>query len=328
MRPTLHRYATQGKAVMSCPLVSVIVPCYRQGRFLASSVDSVLRQSYSPVETIVVNDGSTDATESVAKSFGSRIRYVRQPNAGVSAARNHGISLARGDYLLFLDADDLLHPDAISWLVEAAQDRPNPLCLMGNRHFANETDLESGLTKLPPRADDLTPVLLYMNFGPPHSYLCRRLSVLLTEGFDGTINTAEDWDLWIRLVWAGARIVPIYRIGAYYRQHSASASRNRARMAMMSAEVLRRTLRHIAAEPDVVVRMGSDPELLTRAVQQQLAGYLLDAGYFLRQDNQYVLAASQYYACLRNSGCTPRPLLGLCKLLPHKILRGLSLLAR
>jgi glycosyltransferase involved in cell wall biosynthesis len=311
---------------MSCPLVSVIIPCYRQGRFLASAVESVLHQSHPAVETIVVNDGSSDCTDPVAKRFGNRIRYTRRPNGGVSAARNCGIAMAKGDYLLFLDADDLLQPNAIRWLVDAAAGRPNPLCLMGNRHFENQADLTSGLTKLPPRAKNLTTVLLYMNFGPPHGYLCRRLSVLMTSGFDSTVNTAEDWDMWIRLVWAGAQIVPIHRIGAFYRQHPGSASRNWARMAMMSAEVLRRTLRRIAAEPDVVVRMGGDPGLLTGLIQEELAVHLLDAAYYLRQDNHYLQAASNYYASLRESGLRSRSFFGLCKLIPHKVLRELNLL--
>src|SRR5579871_1913129 len=94
---------------MPSPLVSVIIPCYRQGRFLASSVRSALQQSYSPIEVIVVNDGSDDDTEQVAHRFGSQVRYIHQANAGVSAARNRAIGLAQGEYLHFLDADDLLH---------------------------------------------------------------------------------------------------------------------------------------------------------------------------------------------------------------------------
>ena len=82
------------------PLVSVIIPCYRQAQYLREAVDSVLAQTYSPVEVIVVNDGSDDNTEEVAKSYGDRIRYVYRDNGGLSAARNTGLEHAHGEYVV------------------------------------------------------------------------------------------------------------------------------------------------------------------------------------------------------------------------------------
>src|SRR4051812_37127670 len=123
---------------MSLPLVSVITPCYRQAEFLATALRSVFAQSYPATEAVVVNDGSDDNTEAVVSRFGDRVRYNWQPNAGLSAARNAGIAAARGQYLLFLDSDDCLHPDAISWLVEAANGREDVLCVMGWRLFERD----------------------------------------------------------------------------------------------------------------------------------------------------------------------------------------------
>ena len=86
--------------------ISVIIPTYNYARFLAEAIDSALGQSYAPLEIIVVDDGSTDATSEVLAAYGDRIRVLRQKNQGVAMARNAGIAAARGDYLAFLDSDD------------------------------------------------------------------------------------------------------------------------------------------------------------------------------------------------------------------------------
>src|SRR5271156_2034659 len=95
---------------MSRPAVSVIIPTYNYGRFVTEAVDSVLAQSYTDHEVIVVDDGSVDDTPERMQPYAERVRYLRQPNQGPSAARNNGIEAARGEYVAFLDADDLWHP--------------------------------------------------------------------------------------------------------------------------------------------------------------------------------------------------------------------------
>jgi glycosyltransferase involved in cell wall biosynthesis len=105
--------------------VSVIVPAYNAGRFLRAAIDSALAQDYRPIETIVVDDGSTDDTAAVAKSYGSRIVFVQQPNRGTSAARNRGVALATGEIYAFLDADDMCHPNKIALQVEALARDPS-----------------------------------------------------------------------------------------------------------------------------------------------------------------------------------------------------------
>src|SRR5687767_1956410 len=87
------------------PVVSVVVTCYNHGRFLADAIQSLIRQTYNKIEIIVVDDGSTDNTASVASSF-PEVKYLHQPNAGLSAARNTGIHNSTGSFLVFLDADD------------------------------------------------------------------------------------------------------------------------------------------------------------------------------------------------------------------------------
>src|SRR2546423_7727277 len=91
--------------------VSVVVPAYNYARYLPQAIDSALGQTHPPLEVIVVDDGSTDDTPRVLDAYGDRIRAVRQANQGAGAARNAGIAVARGEYVAFLDSDDLWRPD-------------------------------------------------------------------------------------------------------------------------------------------------------------------------------------------------------------------------
>jgi glycosyltransferase involved in cell wall biosynthesis len=97
------------------PLVSILIPCHNAAPWLAATIESALAQTCPEKEIIVVDDGSTDASRDVARQFEARgVRVVTQTNTGASAARNHGLRLAHGDYVQFLDADDLLHPEKIA----------------------------------------------------------------------------------------------------------------------------------------------------------------------------------------------------------------------
>ena len=100
-------------------LVSIIIPCYNNGQFIAQAIDSALAQSYPACETIVIDDGSTDSSLGIIKSYGSRIQWRTKANGGAPAARNDGLELARGEYIQFLDGDDLLLPDAVARRLEA-----------------------------------------------------------------------------------------------------------------------------------------------------------------------------------------------------------------
>jgi glycosyltransferase involved in cell wall biosynthesis len=255
--------------------VSVVVPCYRQGHLLGDAIDSVVSQTYPAVEIVVVNDGSDDDTEAVAHRYGRRVRYVSQPNAGLAAARNAGIAAASGDYLLFLDADDLLDPSAIAALVDVMAGRTDRLALMGFRLFTSDPgsgedirprdsltglqrsfDLDPLLTQpLPPdilARPVLLPYLFYLNLGPCHAWLCSRQLVLDVGVMDTKlIPGCEDWDLWIRLALAGVDLGITPHIGALYRRYPGSMSTNVAQMLDARVDVLLKACRRLRSHPDM-----------------------------------------------------------------------------
>lgn len=107
------------------PLISVIIPVYNCERYLAEAVESVLAQTYRPIEVIVVDDGSTDGSADIAKRFGSSVRYTLQPHSGAGAARNRGIAVARGSFLAFLDSDDLWVEDKLTRQMAAFERHPD-----------------------------------------------------------------------------------------------------------------------------------------------------------------------------------------------------------
>ena len=121
---------------MTDALVSCIVPVFNGERFLGEALDSILAQTYRPVEVIVVDDGSTDRTPEVVARYGRRITYLRQVNGGSASAKNRGVSVARGDLLAFLDADDLWHPDKLTRQRRRILERPDlSLCFTRFQNF-------------------------------------------------------------------------------------------------------------------------------------------------------------------------------------------------
>jgi glycosyltransferase involved in cell wall biosynthesis len=227
-------------------LVSVILPCFKHAQYLKQAVESVLAQTYRPIEIIVIDDGSPDNTPQVAAKFGNRIIYHRQENAGLSAARNKGISLARGEYLLFLDADDYLQPFAIA-------------CAMQLFEISEDTDVVcTGWVDVDPQGKTLSEMkpsslnpdpfhaLLEKNVAPCHAFLVRKRAVDSVGAFDVQLKSHEDWDLWVRLAAAGHHFALHPSRGAVYRRAADSMSGNAARMIETSLAVLQKNAtRHV-----------------------------------------------------------------------------------
>ena len=184
-------------------LVSVIIPCYNHARFLGEAIDSVKRQSYPHIEIIVVDDGSTDDTEQVLTKY-PNIHRKRQDNLGVACARNIGLSMSRGAYVLFLDADDRLLPDAVDTGVRALESRKDYAFAFG---LVMSNGKLHGVNELPTDQGSTYKELLKRNFiGNPGSVLYNRWVFSRVRGFDETNSPAADYDLYLRV----ARQFPIF----------------------------------------------------------------------------------------------------------------------
>jgi glycosyltransferase involved in cell wall biosynthesis len=121
---------------MKKSLISCIVPVFNGERYLGESLDSIFEQTYRPLQVIVVDDGSADRTAEIGRSYGSRILLLQQPNGGSAAAKNQGISVAEGEYIAFLDADDVWHPDKLARQIARLRERSEiDLCFTRFENF-------------------------------------------------------------------------------------------------------------------------------------------------------------------------------------------------
>jgi glycosyltransferase involved in cell wall biosynthesis len=211
---------------MTSELVSVVIPSYNYGRYVCEAVESVLRQTYQPVEVIVVDDGSTDDTRARLEGYRDRIRYVYQSNRGLSAARNTGIREARGVWVAFLDADDLWHPQKTEVQLSAIK-QLGDICFFG-----------SPLADTMPERLDPTPDVRRLGVSDfftstplsGSSAVIRRDCFTQVGYFDEALKSVEDRDMWLRV----AARFPAACIASpcwYYRQHPEQMNRNPDRMA-------------------------------------------------------------------------------------------------
>jgi len=184
------------------PLVSVIIPTRNRRELVGEAVASALAQRDVAAEVIVVDDGSTDGTASMLSAFGDRIRVVRQTGSGVSAARNHGARLARGEWLAFLDSDDLWRPEKLARQLAYHADRPTlGASQTGEIWIRNGVRVNPCRHHRKPDGDIFAPSLARCVVSPSAVLLRRELFASL-GGFDEGLAVCEDYDLWLRL---GAR---------------------------------------------------------------------------------------------------------------------------
>jgi glycosyltransferase involved in cell wall biosynthesis len=219
------------------PLVSVVVPCFKQAQYLPEAVDSVLAQTYPAIECIVVNDGSPDDTEAVARRYGERIRYVARPNGGISAARNSGIAVADGAYLKFLDSDDHLHPEQIARQMEAVGGREDVVSFTAVRLY-RDGHPEQFVDHIPKATALLPDLFKDYDWGGLLCFLFPTKLVRAVGGFAEGVHHAEDWNLACHIGLLDPKFVTDSRIGCYYRQRTGSASADRTAWIRSQARLL------------------------------------------------------------------------------------------
>lgn len=208
------------------PVVSVIIPVFNGEAFLREAVQSVLAQKYSPAEIIIVDDGSTDGTEAVARSFPETVRYMRQSNKGPAAARNRGIEHAQGSLIAFADADDLWPEGKLELQLSYLLRDPAIEIVMGRIQQVR-----------------LSKVVNEPTFSVNLGSAVIRKSVFERVGlFDETMRYSEDVDWFMRAREAGAAIVTIDAVTLLYRQHEQNMTRGKSTSELNVLKALKRSL--------------------------------------------------------------------------------------
>jgi glycosyltransferase involved in cell wall biosynthesis len=208
---------------MTKAMVSVIIPCFNQAHFLEEAIESVLRQSWNSVEILVVDDGSTDATRIVATKF-NEVKYLYQENQGVSTARNTGIKNSNGQYLVFLDSDDWLYPDAIITNIQLLIEKPYLAYVSGAYDFVDAESQHINETFNPIEDNHYIKLLEGNYIGSPAAVMYQRWA-FDKNSFDSSVDACSDYDIYLNL----ARIYPVThqtKKVAAYRKHNLNMSAN------------------------------------------------------------------------------------------------------
>jgi len=218
--------------------VSIVIPTHNRAGLLRLAIDSALAQTYPQVELIVVDDGSTDGTAAVVAQYGERVTYLRQANRDVAAARNTGVRAASGDYLAFLDDDDLILPDKIERQMQVLAARPEVALVHCGYDYVDERGRRVGRTALLPEGQVLKQ-LLCRNFIWVGGPLIRRRALDQVGLFDESIPAiSADWELWLRIAMAGLPFACVQEPLGAYRIHSDSMLADVARLERATVAIL------------------------------------------------------------------------------------------
>jgi glycosyltransferase involved in cell wall biosynthesis len=227
---------------MHMPRVSIVIPVYNAAAFVREAVDSALAQTHPDTEVIVIDDGSTDETPAILAAYGNRIRVHRQRNTGVGGARNTATQLATGEWLAFLDADDVWAPRKIETQLDAVGDGA---WVYTNRfNFGARgplPELQSDVT-LMTDGDVFVPLLLRGNFITLSSAMMRTRLVIDLGGFCCRDGGCSDWDLWLRAASRRHEVRYVAEPLVGYRFTSTSMSANHRRMTPARRAVVARAL--------------------------------------------------------------------------------------
>ncbi len=201
------------------PRVSIIIPTYNRSKLLRVALKSALAQTYPNIEIIVVDDGSTDDTAAVVAQYAGRVTYLKQANQDVAAARNTGIRAASGEYLTFLDDDDLIMPTKIARQVQVLASRPEVGLVHCRFYYADEDGNYLYKADLLPEGEVLQE-LVCSNFVWVGAPLIRRHCFDQVGLFDEEIPAiCADWDMWLRIAQAGYRFACVQEPLGVYRIH-------------------------------------------------------------------------------------------------------------
>ncbi len=227
------------------PLISVIIPTHNSVKTIKATIASVLNQTFTDFELIVVNDGSTDTTlETLKQIEDSRLQVFSYPNGGVALSRNRGISLSQGEFISFIDADDLWTPDKLELQLKAFQLNSQAKVAYSWTDWIDENDrwLRPGIhTTL--NGDVYQHLLLIDFIGSGSNPLIHACALQKVGGFDHTLTNAHDWDMWLRLARC-CEFVAVPSVQILYRLCTNSMSTNVRGMETASLKVIEQHYHH------------------------------------------------------------------------------------
>ena len=253
------------------PKVSVIIPVYGHVEYVLDSLFSVFTQSYTDFEVIVINDGSPDASESILKTYiaSGKIKYVSQENKGAAAARNHGLALASGDFVAFLDDDDVWPANKLEVQVDQLENC-DAVMVGGSSCCFSDIEDTAEISFVPSKFKLLHTIDFFLGnpFASPGQIIIRKSALDTVGGYDESIWGVEDLDLWMRLSRIG-EIRKYEYMALYYRVHSANASLDLEKMVSNTEQVIRKNLL-LSTEEDKVKLERAGYRFLFRCAGKKL----------------------------------------------------------
>jgi glycosyltransferase involved in cell wall biosynthesis len=219
-------------------LVSIIIPCFNAERFLAKTLESAFAQTYSLSEVIVVDDGSTDGTPALIRSYGNRVKASFGSNRGASAARNRGTALARGEFIQYLDSDDLLMPDSLAHRVAALQAAAADVAYSD---WEELVEIQGGVFKIGKQFTrrsedidaDLIAALITSFWAPPAALTYRRTIVEKIGGWKEWLPIIQDARFLQDAALVGGKFIHVPVTGAQYRLHQGESLSRRSSAAFV-----------------------------------------------------------------------------------------------
>ena len=247
------------------PTFSVVIAAYQAADVIGEALQSALTQTLPPHEVIVCDDGSTDDLDGALTPYLDQIVLLRKPNGGEASAKNRGIAAATGEFVVFLDADDVFAPDRLAALSELAADRPDLDVLTTDAilELDGRAIRQCYTADLPFETADQRTAILQRNFVFGLAGV-RRTRLLAVGGFDESIRWTTDWECWIRLILSGSLVGLVDAPLATYRLHQGSLSSQRRHLLAGRVQTLEKTLRRTDLSP-------ADRRVLIRSIKFERA---------------------------------------------------------
>lgn len=298
--------------------------CYNAASYVGEAISSVLRQTYTNTEVIVVDDGSTDTSVDIIKRLAAahpdRIRLKHLKHSGPYPARNLGLSHARGDFIAFLDADDWWRDDCLESLLNALQDHEADLAYCGWQNVGEH--ILNPAPHIPPayESEDSVAAFLKSCPWPIHAVLTRRSVLDAVDGFSERFFSSMDYDLWLRILAHTGNIVRVPEVMAYYRWHGdGQISATRWKQVLDTLQIRRE---FITRYPDMVKHLSN------KSLYALIDGQLLSEAYRTYWSRDLVNAQKLFRAAFAQNAWHARDLkYVLPALLPSRIFQGIVGLA-